>query len=305
MESYYGYNPRELLLDVRYFLGKGEVLCSCPFHNDDSPSFCFNINKGVYVCYGCGARGGIKQLVRQTGGIVEISKIEQKSKSELEQEWKKLLIGKHAYDDEYLMSRKVTNEQIEEFSIKKNRDGIVIPLIDDNGKTCGVLLRKKIGKVRYLVIGNKPPLWPLNKLSEINKGEIVAIVEGVFGFLAANRAGINAVATLGANVKPSAIQYLSYYKPRIVFDDDFAGYLGAGKIVVMNSETEIVIPGTEADEAGIKKWRWLMSDKPELLKGLDGLRQLSFYSGDSKKFYSHLNNFRNQIKRKNGNVRKK
>src|SRR2546421_6405502 len=38
----------------------------CPFHNEKSPSFTVNPEKGVYYCHGCGAGGNLFRFVQQT-----------------------------------------------------------------------------------------------------------------------------------------------------------------------------------------------------------------------------------------------
>jgi hypothetical protein len=43
----------------------GEYICKCPFpdHTDNNPSFTFNINKGVYHCFGCGRKGSLTEIL--------------------------------------------------------------------------------------------------------------------------------------------------------------------------------------------------------------------------------------------------
>ncbi|GGA00425.1 DNA primase [Elstera cyanobacteriorum] len=41
----------------------------CPFHNEKSPSFFVNDDKGFYHCFGCGAHGDIVSFVMQTEGL--------------------------------------------------------------------------------------------------------------------------------------------------------------------------------------------------------------------------------------------
>ena len=38
-----------------------EYLCLCPFHQERTPSFTLNPDKGTYRCFGCGKRGEITQ----------------------------------------------------------------------------------------------------------------------------------------------------------------------------------------------------------------------------------------------------
>ncbi|WP_169543016.1 DNA primase [Sneathiella aquimaris] len=41
----------------------------CPFHNEKSPSFTVNEEKGFYHCFGCGAHGDHVEFVKQTEGV--------------------------------------------------------------------------------------------------------------------------------------------------------------------------------------------------------------------------------------------
>jgi len=41
----------------------------CPFHNEKTPSFTVNDDKGFYHCFGCGAHGDVIKFVRETEGL--------------------------------------------------------------------------------------------------------------------------------------------------------------------------------------------------------------------------------------------
>jgi hypothetical protein len=44
-----------------------EITGACPFHEERHPSFRFNVNKGAFVCFACGARGGVNKLAEALG----------------------------------------------------------------------------------------------------------------------------------------------------------------------------------------------------------------------------------------------
>jgi DNA primase len=44
-----------------------QQLVKCIFHNDDTPSLSVNIKEGVFHCFGCGAKGGIKEFLKRVG----------------------------------------------------------------------------------------------------------------------------------------------------------------------------------------------------------------------------------------------
>ena len=39
----------------------------CPFHPEKTPSFTAHLGKGVYFCFGCGAKGGVIAFAKATG----------------------------------------------------------------------------------------------------------------------------------------------------------------------------------------------------------------------------------------------
>jgi DNA primase len=44
----------------------GRYTGRCPFHEERTPSFSVNAEKGVYYCFGCGASGDTISFVRET-----------------------------------------------------------------------------------------------------------------------------------------------------------------------------------------------------------------------------------------------
>jgi DNA primase len=47
----------------------GEHVGLCPFHNEKSPSFTVNEDKGFYHCFGCGAHGDVIDFVQAVEGV--------------------------------------------------------------------------------------------------------------------------------------------------------------------------------------------------------------------------------------------
>lgn len=43
------------------------ALLICPFHEEKSPSFSIHLEEGLWQCFGCGKKGGIKSLYRELG----------------------------------------------------------------------------------------------------------------------------------------------------------------------------------------------------------------------------------------------
>lgn len=41
----------------------------CPFHQEKTPSFCVNDDRGFYKCFGCGAAGDLLTFLQQVNGV--------------------------------------------------------------------------------------------------------------------------------------------------------------------------------------------------------------------------------------------
>ncbi|MEX2615759.1 MAG: DNA primase [Alphaproteobacteria bacterium] len=83
--------PNRLLEDIRARTGLVDVVSKrvrltrkgrehiglCPFHNEKSPSFTVNEEKGFYHCFGCGAHGDVISFVMNTSGLSFPEAVEQ------------------------------------------------------------------------------------------------------------------------------------------------------------------------------------------------------------------------------------
>ena len=242
------YDPRELGLEVRGG-NNNEVYCLCPFHDDRSPSACFNVKKGVLFCFVCGRAAGVKRIAKQLNGRVVRTKSLPQFKKKNPIEWRQLLNSKIAIDNAYLKGRRVSNELVEKYKIKELPYGIVFPVQKINRKTTtGIVIRRYTGDIRYLSLG-EVKFWPSN-LEEM--GDVVLLTEGPFGALRAMSAGVDATCCFGIAKAPDAIKHLKSKTVVPTFDDDYAGILAAAKMIRMGYFVGLPL---EVDEAEPKEIR--------------------------------------------------
>lgn len=52
-----------------YKIRRKELICLCPFHEEDTPSFNANLETGLYKCFGCGAKGNVTTFVAEMEGV--------------------------------------------------------------------------------------------------------------------------------------------------------------------------------------------------------------------------------------------
>ena len=77
---------REYLPDLKR-AGRNWKAC-CPFHNEKTPSFMVNSEKGIYKCFGCNAAGDVFKFVREMDNIswIEaVKKLAQKANIEIKE----------------------------------------------------------------------------------------------------------------------------------------------------------------------------------------------------------------------------
>lgn len=258
------YDPRQLGLSVSHYSGE-EASCICPFHNDHRPSATFNIKTGLFYCFACGVASNAKAIAAKTGGTLTRTFIPStlRRNRASDMPWHSLLMGDFAVNHPYLMERGVTNDQIRRYNIRRTKNAIIFPMYGLNGRVMGITMRRKPGLFpKYLIYGDKPPLWPLesNALNERYAADTVFIVEGIFGVLRAERAGIMAFSIGGAMLKYEAARILRNLKDvRGFFDDDDAGLIASVRLLQIEPTSRIILPGGEADELSDKKWQALVN----------------------------------------------
>jgi hypothetical protein len=279
-------DPRELGLHIHGRSGQ-EFIVRCPFHGDKNPSACFNPVSGMFFCFSCGAASDASRLAYLLGGHVVTKAWSRRRDPTID--WRGLLGSPVVEDHPYLRRRRVTNDQAKRWRIGQSPGAVVIPVTNADNHDVGVVVRREQGQPRYMFFGEKVPLWPLGWLMEQAPGTRIYVVEGVFGKLRAERAGINAVAVMGASVKAEAADYLRNFEVVGLFDDDFAGYAGAGRLLSLLPMSKIVLPGREADEMTKAEWRDL--DAGITSREIDitrSLTALALRSGDASRFHRQL-----------------
>ena len=124
----------------------------------------------------------------------------------------------------------------------------------------------------------------MNKIN-YHPRENTIITEGIFGYLNAERNGVTALTCFSSLVKAHTYKWLTSLNPVIVFDNDFAGYLGAGRMIKNISNARVVAPGLEADEISAKEWTKIKNGDIVSTRDLDRLAKLS---GNVSKFWSKI-----------------
>lgn len=277
------YDPWALGLRVGGMSG-GEYIVECPFHGDSHPSACFNPTSGLFFCFSCGATANASKLSFHLGGRV-VKTTGQSNRKLKRVEWRGIAHAPLAVNHPYLRQRGVSDAQVRRWGIREVPGAVAVPVTDHDGTEVGVILRKIEGQPRYLYFGDKPPLWPLGWLMELEPGTEVVVVEGVFGKLRAERAKVPAVAVMGAMVQTSVANYLRRFKVTVMFDNDFGGYSGAGRLLSLVPSARVIVPGLEADELDVPTWRSIYEEGAMTTRSMSELARLS---GDREKFYRQL-----------------
>ena len=305
------YDPDYLELQNYYWLDNHHVMATCAFHDDQTPSMSVNVVEGVFYCFSCHESGRIEKLATATNGSLSRTRLPSKSlrfsNTNKGNEWLSFLNAPLAFDNEYLASRGVTNEQVDEFSVAKIENGIVFPVVDIYGTVTGALIRlinSANYNVRYIKLGDMQPLWPMSYLQESplldacpelmhnNKIDVGVLVEGVFGVLRGLRAGVPTFSISGTVVDNRLIATLHRFNNVLVaFDNDFPGYVAAGRIVKGVPHSHVIVPGQEWDEMPESEWEDMYENGWATTRNLS---QLARISGDKTKFYSRVR-LNNQI----------
>jgi DNA primase len=200
----------------RYFVGL------CPFHAEKTPSFTVNDDKGIYHCFGCGARGDLIDFTRHQKSISfseAIKELAQQAGIEIERESKPQGSNEHTFFDRF-------------------RHRLMFPITNAKGSVIGFGGRS-LGdeQPKYL---NSPETSLFIKghnlyrsLHRVHSRKVL-FVEGYLDVIASSRS-YTAFAPLGTAVSPEQLKLLWGHSPEpvICLDSDEAGRRASDKIALM------------------------------------------------------------------------
>lgn len=261
-------------LDVRTRSGV-EWLALCPYHKDQNPSFSFNVHKGLFICYACGAKGNTEQLAKHFGvvasglGAKDISADDVKQKIRSVYENRDEIVEDNPRADSTLIfsrlgdeyksrwaNRGITSQQVlDDFQLGYSpvRDALTIPLFGDSGTVEEFVYRNLVwepGRPKYLYPTNYKisshlyGYWQATCLSMGRRIKALAITEGSIDTLAMWEVGIPSVALLGASFTAGKVNKLRKLDPKILVvmtDMDTAGARASLEIESALSNSGIIV----------------------------------------------------------------
>ncbi len=144
-----------------------QVLVRCPFHEDEHPSLSLHLREGLFHCFGCQVKGGLKEfcrLVNEPFQNVQPLLARTRTSAEREEEVKhvaypillRAIERAHAEllanpnQMEFLLQRKgLTRPIIEKYKIGFERGKFILPVWDREGRAWAVVSYRPHGTPKY------------------------------------------------------------------------------------------------------------------------------------------------------------
>lgn len=175
---------------------KEEQTVRCIFHDDTTPSLSINLEKGLFYCHACHAKGNIDTFWRMVGETNP-----QKSLEELVERYHlALLRNPRAL---YMLARQksITEEVITHYKVGYDElsGRYSLPVYDVNGKLVGIRKYKLNAIAQKVVpIGNAYECFPADSLTR----EPIVLVEGEIDALCVISAGLAGLTLTRCNACP-------------------------------------------------------------------------------------------------------
>jgi DNA primase len=270
-------------------------LIFCPFHyNKNTPACEVDKEKGLFLCFACGERGTLLDLVMRTTnrnyfeasrvistaakGIDFASRIEKDIQVREEfLEFDKDLIDRLHNDllssekaIEYFKGRNIEIDAIKKFKLgySPKQDMVVVPVYSHTDICVGFVGRSIEGKSFKNSTG-LPRNKVLFNLNNVKFSDIV-IVESSFDAIRLWQLNIPAIATLGANIGKNQINLINKYATRIILamDQD-----EAGRTLTRNLNNSVTVPILNMDFPDEVKDIGDMKDE-EIVRSFNSLKSL-------------------------------
>lgn len=237
----------------KQFKSGTDLMCCCPFHGggqERKPSFGIELDKGIYQCFTCGAKGTFEQLINKifveynikdrcidylirtynqsTGSVNKFSIIKKQIERPKAVE-EKLVAPTHSQMYNYINYRGISKDVADKYNVYEDNDYVYFNVFDINGNYKYTTNRSKTGKFFHIPGKSEKEVW----LANFFKNErVVAICESQFNALSMIEHNIPAVALFGTGDK---YQYdiLKKFNSEtfiLALDDDVAGRTGRAKL---------------------------------------------------------------------------
>lgn len=199
-----------------YKIRGNELICSCPFHDEETPSFFANLEKGIYHCFGCGEKGNVRTF---------ISKMEDIDAYEA---WKKLqdLVDTTYTLEDYASEKNFSMDYLEELGLKNTKyNNIAIPYRNMDGSINSIRYRNHpFNPIRFTwAKGSKAIPYGLDKISKYTKDYII-LVEGESDAQTLWLYGIQAIGIPGATtIKKEYQRLLNRFKKIYIHSEEDKG----------------------------------------------------------------------------------
>src|SRR6056297_3345538 len=251
----------------------GDIKTTCPFHNDESPSFTIDSETGLWNCFkpDCIGGGNFVRFVKEYKNLSEIKakdwirklypevamknkpKKEDKKKPKKKQppaiderevhKWNTILKKSNKILSWLLNERGITKDTISKYQLGWDGKRITIPIRDDEGKIRNVRKYKPNSTKSETKIISYAQGYGSARLYQIKNlvyDEII-LVEGEMDAILANQMGYKAITVTGGagTWKTSWNDYFENKIVNIIYDIDNSGKKGAEKIA------RILMPITE------------------------------------------------------------
>lgn len=233
--------------------GEKEISARCPVHfsrtgkEDKSPSWSMNGNTGLWICYSCGARGTLSQLVSELTGeadsIIAVHKflitnsLNRISSQNIEEknvpiDW--FTFSKFSVpSDARLQERNLDREAVRRYGIRwdTSTQAWIVPIVAPTGELLGWQSKSKSRVLNYPTGVSKSKT--LFGIDSIDSGTCV-LVESPLDVVRLNTVmgGVCGLASFGAHISKSQIALLSTYVNKLIvaLDNDEAGINSAKKL---------------------------------------------------------------------------
>ena len=240
-----------LLLDVGIDIplnsSNEQIVISCPFHVDTSPSMSINIEQGLWICFaGCGQGTLITFLQRLLNKPqTEIQSLIQEKKLEIDLNFETFMpkpindLDEISLDDSlikdkfprWVYERGFTKEVLISCGCCTNKNSdLILPVYDLHNKLVGTINRRRNQLPKYLYskgFKKSHALFGGNRVPTDSK--FVCVVEGSLDAIWLTQHGYPAVALLGismSKIQEELLLMLPVNEVILIFDNDEAGKKG-------------------------------------------------------------------------------